>query len=705
VMSPAGSCQSVGNLPAEVTSFVGRRREVAAAKRLLRRHRLVTLTGGPGVGKTRLALRIAAHLTDAFPDGVWLVELAALEDDTFLAPTVADALGIRDLSGRPAMVVLAEFLHDNDLLLVLDNCEHVVDACARLVSDLLQAAPRLRVLATSRQALRAGGEYLLEVPPLPVPDTEEPPAARALARNEAVQLFATRAALARPGFTVDARNRATVARVCRRLEGIPLAIELTAARVRALSLEQIQTRLENYYFELLAEASRTALPRVQTLHTAITWSFELCTEQEQRVWARASVFTGGFDLQAAEEVCTGTGIARQEVLELVAGLVDKSVLIRAKDATEDATAARYRMLEAIRQYGEQRLASSGHQTAVRLRHRDHYRRLAEQAEREWVGPNELAWFAWFRREHANLRTALEFCLTEPGQARAGLQIAASLWNHWTRSGWFGEARHWLDSALDLDREPSSARAKALWVNGWLALIQADWTAGLSMVQECRELAERLGDEHSLAHATRISGVAAFFRDDIPRAVALFEDALPGLRAAGDRCGVWSTLLHLVVSTSAAGDADRALTFGEECLSLVEDCGGSMSKSWALWVHGLGRWITGDRQQADRLTREALRTGRPLDDQWGTAHCLEILAWIAAAERNAERAARLLGGAARLWRSTGTSPSELRHLAPAHTLCEQRTRHALGDRTFTTLLDEGTTLTSEQAIAYALSQET
>ncbi|MBP2323532.1 putative ATPase [Kibdelosporangium banguiense] len=695
-----GSRLLAGNLPAEATSFVGRRQEVTATKRMLRRHRLVTLTGGPGVGKTRLAMRVAARLADAFPGGVWLVELAALEDDKFLVQAVADALGIRDQSSRPAMDVLVAFLHDKDLMLVLDNCEHLLDACAMLVHDLLRAAPRLRVLATSRQALRSGGERLFEVPPLPTPDTETPVTTRTLAHNASVRLFATRAALARPGFTVDARNRAAVACLCRRLEGIPLAIELTAARVRALSLEQILTRLENSYFELLAEASRTALPRVQTLHTAITWSFDLCSEQEQRVWARASVFTGGFDLRAAEEVCTGTGIARQDVLELVAGLMDKSVLIR----IDQGETARYRMLESIRQYGEQRLASSGHQTAVRLRHRDHYRLLAERAERAWVGPDEQAWFVWFLREHANLRTALEFCLTEPGQARAGVEIAACLWNYWTLSGWFSEARHWLDSALEVDREPSPARAKAFWVNGWLALLQADWAAGLSLARESRVLAERVDDEHSLAQAIRISGVFAFFRDDIPRAVALFEDALPGLWATGDRGGVWINLLHLVVATAANGDPDRSVDCGEECLSLVEDRGGSMSKSWALWVYGLGRWITGDRQQADRLTREALRTGRPLDDQWGTAHCLEILAWNAAAERHKQRAARLLGAADRLWRSTGSSPAELRHLAPAHELCRQRTHQALGNEAFTALFSEGTQFTSEHAIAYALSHQ-
>jgi hypothetical protein len=225
------------------------------------------------------------------------------------------------------------------------------------------------------------------------------------------------------------------------------------------------------------------------------------------------------------------------------------------------------------------------------------------------------------------------------------------------------------------------------------------------VRECRELAERLGDEYFLAHATRISGFAAFLRGDIPRAVALFEDALPGLRAAGDRGDVWITLLHLAVSTAVAGDSDRALAFGEEGLSLVEDCGGSMSRSWALWVHGLGRWITGDLRQADSLTREVLRTGQPLSDQLNTAHCLELLAWVAAAERDEQRAGRLLGAADRLWRLTGTPPSELGYLAPEHKLCEQRVHQALGNEAFTALFGEGTQLTGEHAIAYALSHET
>jgi predicted ATPase len=696
----AGPHPSVGNLPAEVSSFVGRRQEVVATRRLLRRHRMVTLTGGPGVGKTRLALQVATRLADTFSDGVWLVELAALEDDKFLAQTVADALGIRDHSGRPPLTVLAEFLRHKDLLLVLDNCEHLVDACAMVVTDVLKAAPGLRILVTSRQALRSGGEHLFEVPPLPVPDAEMPATSPALVRNEAVRLFAERAALAWPGFTVNARNRTTIAHVCRLLEGIPLAIELAAVRVRALSMDQILTRLENYYLEFLAEGSRTAVPRMQPLRAAIDWSFDLCSEQERRVWTRAAVFRGSFDLDAAEHVCSGAGIAREDMLELMTGLVEKSILVR----IDHAEVARYRMLDAIRHYGHQQLAEAGHEAAVRTRHRDHYGQLTSRVQQELLGADELTWLTRLRHDHDNLRNALEFCLTEPDQARTGMKIAAGPWYYWLISGHHAEGRHWLDQALRLDQQPSSERATALWVNGWFALLQADWTTGWSMVAECRAVAGQLGDEAALAHATRISGLAAFFDDEIPRSVALFEQALTGLRAAGDHGGVWMTLLHLIAATAILGDEARVRDYGEQCLALVASQGALPTRSWSLWVHGFGRWLIGDREEADGLIREALRAGQSSIDRWGIAHCVEMLAWVAAARHDSRRTARLLGAAHMVWRSTGTPPAELRHLAPEHNLCEQHARRALGDQTFKILFDEGTQFTTDHAITYALSLE-
>ncbi len=348
----AGTRPRAGNLPGEVMSFVGRRQEVAEARQLLRRHRLLTLTGVAGVGKTRLALQVAAASSRTFPAGVWLVELGSLQDGELVAGTVAGALGLSDQCPQHPTDALAEYFKDKRALLVLDNCEHLLDACAGLVEALVRAAPKLRVLATSRQPLGVYGESILMVPSLPVPDPDQP--ASVVRRYEAVSLFAERAAAVLPGFQVTSDNSAALARLCQRLDGIPLAIELAAGQLRMLSLEQILDRLDDHA-ELLTWESQTGPPRQRTLRAAIGWSFDLCSPAERAVWARCSVFSGGFDLEAAEEVCSGDGIAREDVLDVVANLVDKSILVR----EEDAGRVRYRLPETIRRYGRCRLADSG----------------------------------------------------------------------------------------------------------------------------------------------------------------------------------------------------------------------------------------------------------------------------------------------------------------------------------------------------------
>jgi predicted ATPase len=690
-MASRSSHRPRANLPAEVTSFVGRRHEIAEIKRLLRHRRLVTMTGVPGVGKTRLALRVAAQLSETFSDGVWLVELAALADDTLLQQTIADVLGIQDQSARPGLESLCDYLQDKNLLLVLDNCEHLSDSCAVLADSLLRAAPRLRILATSRQALRTSGEQLMEVPALPLPDLVQTPSSST--HNGAVRLFAERAATASPGFRVDTGNREIVGRICHRLDGIPLAIELAAVRVRALPIHHMLARLGDY-FEFLGEGSSTSVPRLQALRAAIDWSFDLCSADEQALWARASVFAGGFDLDAAEAVCCGEVLARETTLDLVESLVDKSIFIRVDHGDG---AARYRMPEPLRQYGRERLSSSGRQTALLARHRDHYGRLVEQARRAWLGPDEVAWFTQLRRDHANVRAALEFCISEPGEAHAGLQIAGGLWIYWIDSGSHREGSHWLEQALKLDNEPSSARANALWINGWLALQQADLARGQSMVAESRELADWLGDEHALAHAIRIDGMAAFYRNDLQSVLMLLEEALAQLRALGDPVGVWIVLVELTIVTATRGDPERAVVLGEECLAL-SDPGAHLSRLWALWALGLSTWLTGDRTQARRLVRSGLLPNHRLGNQWGVAHNLEILAWIAQADGRDEDAARLLGAADRIWRLVGTKPARLRHLAPSHDHCLEGARRALGDQNFSAMFDEGTGLTLEAAIA-------
>ncbi|MBP2328611.1 non-specific serine/threonine protein kinase [Kibdelosporangium banguiense] len=684
-----------------MTSFVGRRRETAQAVRLVRRARLVTLTGVAGVGKTRLALRVAAQVREAFPDGVWLVELAALTEDKLLAPTLADVMGIQDRQGqRSAMDVLADYLEDKQLLLVLDNCEHLLDSCAVLAGELLRVAPGVRVLATSRQVLGVAGEYLLEVPPLSVPDPEQSMTTRSVARHEAVRLFTERAALARPGFAVDAHNRATIVRICRRLDGIPLAIELAALRVRALPVTEILAGLDDH-LGFLAVGNRIAVPRLQALRATIDWSFALCSPLEQQLWARASVFAGGFDLQAAEAVCSGQGIAREDVFELVAALVDKSVLPRTRDDTDPV--ARYRMLEAIRQYGEEQLAASGQQTATRARHRDHYRWLVTWAEQEWLGPNEQAWFATLRREHPNVRATLEFCLTEPGQARAGLEITAALFHYWVRSGTHTEGRYWLDQALELDPEPSPQRAKALWTGSWLALLQADMATGLSLLEQGRALAHQLGDEPTLAHTTLGFGVAAFFQNDLDRAVPLLEDALAHHQTLDDPTGVWLALISLTLTTAALGNPDRAADFGEECLALCDSRGAYPSTTYPLWALSFAKWLSGDRQQATRLIRDGLPATQQFDDRWALAHNLETLAWITEADGRHTRAARLLGAAHTIWRTTGTLPCGPRFFVPFHDHCKHHIRAALGDDQFTAAFQHGTRFTPDQAIDYALEE--
>jgi non-specific serine/threonine protein kinase len=697
-MTRARSSRQVGNLPGEVTSFVGRRREVAHAVRLFREARLVTLTGGAGVGKTRLALRVAAQDRGAFPDGVWLVELAALGDGDLLPQTLADVLGIRDQLHAPSVGMLADHLADKQLLLVLDNCEHLVDASAVLVSELLSAVPRLRVLATSRQALGAVGEQLLEVPPLSVPGSDQL-TPRTAARHDAVRLFAERAEAARPGFAVNAGNHATIVRICRRLDGIPLAIELVALRVRTMSVTEILTGLDDY-LEFLTAGHHDEAPHVRPLRAAIDWSFALCSPPEQQLWARASVFADGFDLDAAEAVCGDQDIAQEDILELVTALVDKSVLVRTPDAP--GVPARYRMLEAIRCYGYERLDTSRHLTDLRLRHRDHYRRLATRSEQEWLGPDELTWFTRLRHEHANLRTALEFCTTHPDQARTGLVITAALWHYWIRSCTHTEGRYWLDRALRLDPDPSPHRARALGVNGWLALMQADVTTARSLLDQSHALAHQVGDELALARTTLAFGVAAFNQNDQQSAIPLLQEARTRHQVLGDPTGVWLALLYLNAASAVLGDTDGAIAFGQECLALCDTRGAYPSRIYALSGLGLSRWLAGDRQEAHELIREGLPAARRFDDRWILAHYLEMSAWLTGADGHHTRAARLLGAADTVWRSTGIPPSGPRYLAPSHDHCEHATRHALGDSEFTTSFHRGTRLTLEQAISYALA---
>ena len=501
-MRAARARRVAGNLPVDVTSFVGRRRELAEARRLLSVASLVTLTGPGGVGKTRLGRQAAAAMERAFPDGAWLVELASLNDPALVARTVAAALGMRDQSARPALESLQDYVADRQLLLVLDNCEHLLDACAVLADRLLRTAPGLRILTTSRHPLRVSGERVLPVPPLSVPAEEDVTASDAV-RFEALMLFADRAAEVEPDFAITAENSATVARVCRRLDGIPLAIELAAVRLRALSVQDVLDRLDDR-FRLLTGGSRAALERQQTLKATIDWSYRLCSEPEKTLWARLSVFAGSCDLEAVEAVCADDEIAVADLVDLLSGLVDKSILV----CEQLCTRPRYRMLETVRQYGAERLVAAGEQGTLRRRHRDYFRLMLARAGVEWFSPRQVEWYHRLQADRRNVQTALEFCLADPAEAPVAAQMLIKPWTYWLQSGSLSESRHWLERALAMVTQPNAAMANAMAWNAWTALLLGDRALASKRLEEARAIAHRLDAEDALARVMVSTGRAA-----------------------------------------------------------------------------------------------------------------------------------------------------------------------------------------------------
>jgi predicted ATPase/DNA-binding XRE family transcriptional regulator len=483
------------NLPLQLTSFIGRETEIADVKRLLSQARLVTLTGVGGTGKTRLALQVAAGQLDAsaIPDGVWLIELGALADPTLLCQTVAAVLGLREVPGRPLMDVLLDHLRRQRLLLVLDNCEHLIQGCAELAETLLRACPHLIILATSREALGVAGETTYHVPSLSLPDPDQIDAIDKVAQSEAARLFIQRAVATLPGFTVTSANAPAVAQICRRLDGIPLAIELAAARLRMLPVEQIASRLDDS-FRLLTGGSRTALPRHQTLEALVDWSYALLTGPEQILLRRLAVFAGGFTLEAAEAVGAGDGLPADGVVELLARLIDKSLVLA--DAPEGGVTARYRQLETIRQYGWAKLAASGEAEAARRRHATFYLTLAEAGvPSNPVGIPGPDWHERIQTEQDNLRAAVTWSLAAKGGAELGLRLTLAVARFYGIRGYESEWRGWLEGALahaeGMEHRP--ARARLLYHLGSRLAYQGNYAAGQARLDHSLRLFQELGD--------------------------------------------------------------------------------------------------------------------------------------------------------------------------------------------------------------------
>ena len=702
-MAPAA--RVTGNLSAELTSFVGRRGELAEVKRLLAGSRLVTLTGVGGVGKTRLALRAAAGLRRAFRDGVWLVQLDQLRDQALVAQAVAGALGLQDRAGYAPAAALADYLAGRQLLLVLDNCEHLVDAAAKLADLLLRAAGGLRVLATSREALTIDGEMVLAVPPLAVPPLAVPEAGRRLtvaelARFPAVRLFAERAAQVVAGFAVTEANMAAVAGICRRLEGLPLALELAAARLPVLSPEQIDARLGDR-LGLLTRGGRTRPARQQTLRASIGWSYELCSRAERLLWARLSVFAGGFELDAAEGICADDRLPVGQVLELLAALAGKSILI----VVHGKGVARYRLPEVLREFGQERLHESGEDTALRRRHRDWHEQLARRADTGWLSPQIADLTARLSREHANVAAAQDFCQAEPGEAEAGLRIAMHVWlfYYWI-AGHFSECRYRLGQVLARAGEPTVWRAQGLLLAGFLAAASGDRGAVQPLLQQGTSLAGQLNDPATRAFAAWASGHVCLFAGDLPQATAHFEDGLAVLPAVVRGRQRALLLIGLANAAGLAGDEERAVACHRELAALTEAGSDYIRRAYSaysLWALGAAAWRRGDLDRATGLHQQSLRLRR--NDRMGSTWCVEALAWIAASGRQYERAAVLLGAAAGLWQSMGTTLDGNQPMAGHQRDCERQARQALGEAAFQAACHRGLELPAADVLACALQQ--
>jgi predicted ATPase/DNA-binding CsgD family transcriptional regulator len=685
-----------GNVPAELTSFVGRRRERSEIKRLLSAARLVTLTGLGGVGKTRLAVQAAGQVRRACPDGVWLVELADLCDPELVAHEVAAALRLREQPAPPALGVLIEYLRARRTLVVLDTCEHLLDGCAALVSGLLRACPDLRILATSREPFDIIGEVVVPVPPLSLPSPERLSVAPAMEQSEAVCLFVDRAKAAVPMFCLSGDNRAAVAAICHRLDGLPLAIELAAARLRVLSPDQILQRLTDRYRFLTGGAGRR---RHRTLRACVEWSYELCTPAERTLWTRLAVFADGFELDAAETVCAGDAPA-PDLLDTVASLVNKSILIR----QERGRVVWYRLLETVRDYAIAKLRDSGEHPALRRRHRAWYEHLVQQANRDWIGPRQGDWLSRLDREYPNIRAALAYCVTETAEAQAGLRIVAALHSYWKARGQLSEGRYWLDQALACEGGPTAERGRALFIDSVLAGLQGDIPAATARAAQLHDLARQRGDPSTHALAAHAYGHLALVTGDLPGALATLEDAVAAFRAVGDVHRRVAALFGLAVTSGLLGDQARAAACHDEITAITDARGESSYRGYSLWALGLAAWRQGDHRRAAELVNQTLRLEHRLHDPIRAAMCFEVLAWIAAHEHHAERAATLLGAAAALAQATGTPTVAYPNLHDYHHECERRTRQALGDAAFEAAFQHGKDLSVADAIHHALGEQ-
>jgi non-specific serine/threonine protein kinase len=731
------------NLPLQLTSFIGREREIAEVARLLSEKRLVMLTGPGGCGKTRLALQVAAGLVAEAFDEVWLIELAPLADPALVLPKLAATLGVRDAPDQALLETLAHHLREKGLLLVLDNCEHLVEACAQLAERLLQACPRLRILATSREVLGLPGETVWRVLPLSRPDLQHLPPLDSLTQYEAVRLFVDRAVSALPGFAVTNENASAVALVCHRLDGMPLAIELAAARVMALTVEQIAGRLDQA-FRVLTGGSRTALPRHQTLRATLDWGYHLLVDAERMLLRRLSVFAGGWTLEAAESVCAGEGVETLQVLDLSAQLANKSLVAIKRDP---GATARYYLLETTRQYAQDKLVESSEGETTRDKHLAYFLQLAEAAEAALHGAEQDAWMMRLGAEHDNFWTALRWAEENQAlNAEAGLRLAGAFGSFWGLHGYQRELRDWLERALaqpgpaDASRRGgfAKARSKALYAAGQIAQARGDFAAASDFQRQRMALNQELEDQVEFARALREWSMTLHFQGKRVAAHRGFAQAVTILRGQQDPLGLGMSLYSLGVAEDAHGNHAAAQAAFEESLAILAETGSRWTRAFPLaslgrlsmrqgeyvlararleealalrrssrdkWTIGVNlsflaevAWREGDYRRAAALLQEALAMFREIGSQHGIGMCLVGFGGIAAGQGKPARAARLLGAAAGLLESLGAVMALGDPVAYERDL--EAIRAQLDQATFSAAWAEGRALTLEQAVAYA-----
>ncbi|MGH3146879.1 MAG: ATP-binding protein, partial [Rubrobacter sp.] len=614
------------NLPLQLTSFVGRERKMARGAGLLAGHRLLTLTGPGGSGKTRLALTVASGAAERFENGVWLVELASLSDPDLVPQAMASVLGVRETPGTPLVDSLRVHLENRQILLVLDNCEHLVEACADLAGTLLRSCPDLRILATSREALGVPGETVFPVPPLSLPDPRHLPAVESLSHYEAARLFVERARGVRPDFALTEQNALAAAQICYRLDGMPLAIELAAARAKVLSIEQISSRLEDS-FALLSGRGRTAMPRHRTLRATMDWSYGLLSNEEKTLLRSLSTFAGSFTLEAAEVVCAGEDLERGEVLDLLTSLVDKSLVL----VTERDREARYRLLGMVRQHGWEKLQELDGTERVRGRHAEYYLSLAEEVEPEPRGQG-----TWLRRlgsEHDNFRAALRWALgpeaTAP-KAELELRLAAALGQ---RGFWaaFGpnEGRGWVDTGLaSTGMSPRSLRARALYEASWLATVQGDHENSVVWLRESLDTFKELGDLAGAANSLALLGQMMISGGDRERIDSLRDEAETLRGDLSDRQATARLLIFLSLAAWDRGDYGQTVELAEHSLALSRELGDLYAITLCSGSLGFAVLDKGETDRAGALFAESLRALRELQDKEGIFYCLLGTAGVA-----------------------------------------------------------------------------